>query len=76
MSFDGLLGAIIGLVVPFPGARDYYPLGIALRDFLIGDIGHGPRVYWVAVAFAVWVVYAMVGFGIFRLMRFVAARFR
>ena len=43
MLFDGLLGVIIALMIPFPGTDGYSPLGIVLRDILIGDIGHGPR---------------------------------
>jgi hypothetical protein len=57
-----LLAVIVALLLPFPGGIGYYPAGRALWDLAIGDVGEGPRSYWVLWATGVLAIYTGVVF--------------
>ena len=71
-----LLAAIVALLLQFPFADFYYPAGWAVWDLATGEVGDGPRVFWVAWAAAVIAVYAVVAYLALTVVASVAKRAR
>ena len=46
---------VLALALPFPGERT--PVLVALASVIGGDVGHGPRSYWVAWDVGILAVY-------------------
>lgn len=72
-----LLLAVIGaLLLQFPSADFYYPAGRALWDLATGEVGDGPRSFWVAWAVAVIAAYTIVVYLVLTAMALLAKRVR
>ena len=70
------LSVPLALVAQTPDGRGYYPMGRAMWEMAFGDVGHGPRAFWLAWTFVEFCLYVAGLWMLIRLGEYLLHRIR